>query len=144
MIEAFESKGMIRKDAEIVVQKIAQYEHCFVNLMVSEDLGLSIPTDENDSAFLTDAVIMLLSFSSFGLFSLAPYALVGQGMVTEDASYWIFMVWALLIVAILGASKSAFSNSSALSMGLESLIMSGICSVIAYFVGDVGMRLFDE
>lgn len=135
---------MAKKDAEAVVNKIALYENCFVNLMVSEELGLSIPQEENDSALLTDAMIMLFSFGGFGLFTLIPFGFVAEGLIIPEDGYIAFVVWSIVIVGIFGASKSAFSNSSAMTMILESVMLSGSCAAVAYFMGKLSMELVDE
>ncbi len=144
MISAFEAKGMAKKDAEIVVHKIAQYESCFVNLMVSDELGLNVPQEEHDSALLTDAIIMLVSFGSFGLMSLIPFAAIAEDVVDPNMGLILFFLWSILIVGIFGASKSAFSNSSAFCMGMESIILSCTCALVAYFMGSLTMSMVDN
>ncbi len=44
MIRKFEARGMLRKDAEVVVGKLAQYENIFVGAMVSA-LLLTVSVD---------------------------------------------------------------------------------------------------
>jgi hypothetical protein len=51
MAKRFMSKGMSKADATLVASKMAQYDSLFVSLMVSEELGLQLP-DDNDAALI--------------------------------------------------------------------------------------------
>ncbi|CAE7649898.1 VIT2, partial [Symbiodinium microadriaticum] len=42
----FTQRGMGAADAELVVKKMAEYEEFFVNLMVTEELGLQVPDED--------------------------------------------------------------------------------------------------
>jgi hypothetical protein len=53
MVDRFVSRGMGKKDADLVVTKMAKYEDFFVRLMMSEELGSN----------MTDVVrLVLLSY----------------------------------------------------------------------------------
>lgn len=51
MVNIFEAKGMNRLDAELVVKKMAQYEGFFINLMITEELGLQVLLSPNHAHF---------------------------------------------------------------------------------------------
>ena len=72
MVKRFVSRGMAKADAELCVSKMAQYEGFFVNLMVTEELGLQLPEDD-DAVLLTDAFLMAISFAVFGSLPLIVY-----------------------------------------------------------------------
>ena len=72
MVMRFIARGMGKVDAELCVAKMAQYETFFVNLMVTEELGLRLP-DDDDGKLLTDAFLMTVSFGLFGSLPLVVY-----------------------------------------------------------------------
>ena len=65
---------MLLKDAEIVVNKMAQYETFFVNMLVTEELGIRIP-DQDDEYLLKDSFVMFVSYFGFGSIPLLVYFL---------------------------------------------------------------------
>ena len=70
MVEIYESRGMSRKDAEIVMRICAKYEDLFVNMMLVDELGLEVPDDESP---WKDGAVTFLSFCFFGFFPLLAY-----------------------------------------------------------------------
>lgn len=144
MVSRFESKGMTKKDAESVVFKIAQYENVFVSMVISDELGIQIPDGETDSALLKDAFIMFASFCGFGWLALAPFALVFAGVVEEGTGWLCCVFWALLLLGMLGASKSSFSNSSVWQTSCEVLCLGVICASAAYFGGVIFSNMLDD
>ena len=96
MVKRFVSRGMGKADAELCVGKMAQYEGFFVNLMVTEELGLQLPEDD-DAVLLTDAFIMSMAFACFGSLPLIVYCF-GQWDIADDKNMFYF---AVLITAIL-------------------------------------------
>ncbi len=51
MIEIFEKKGMIKQDAERVIELMSKYEDLFVDVMMIEELGLQVP-DEDENVWI--------------------------------------------------------------------------------------------
>ena len=66
MVDRFESRGMGRKDAELVLSKMAKYENFFVRLMMSEQLGSQLTEVDDTAVLIKDALVMFLSFATFG------------------------------------------------------------------------------
>lgn len=125
---------MAHKDAELVVSKLATYEDIFVGLMLSEELGLQVP-NEDDAMLLTDAFIMFLSFAALGICPLIILCLGPMNLFSDQDLFYIAIFISLVILFILGSMKSSFSTSSWIYSGLESLILGAICSFLAFFVG---------
>lgn len=136
MTNRFEARGMARRDAEQVVLKMAQYEGFFVNLMVTEELGLQI-TDDEDSTFFSDAFVMFLSFAMFGLFPAMTFAIVRiiSPSFTSADLYLISLILSLSILACLGVIKSSFSSASAWYSAGEAVSVGAVCAGVAFVAG---------
>jgi DNA damage-binding protein 1 len=108
MVKLFEYRGMSKPDAETVVNKMAQYEGFFVNQMVTEELGLQPPEDD-DFTLLVDAFVMIFSYALLGsipiLIFLSPLYL--PSLSTRDL-FTTSAVLTGLILYILGSVKSTF------------------------------------
>lgn len=86
MADRFEARGMGRKDAELVLTKMAKYESFFVRMMMSEQLGSQL-TDVDDTPLLVkDAMVMFVSFASFGVIPFIFYFL-GECLVPRKTPH---------------------------------------------------------
>lgn len=108
MVLLFMQRGMSGGDAELVVKKMAEYEDFFVNLMVTEELGLQLP-DEDEMGLLKDGLVMFLSFAIFGTIPLLPFLL---GLLHMDISDQTIAILAFgstaMALFLLGSIKSTF------------------------------------
>lgn len=134
MVNRFESRGMARRDAEIVVGKMALYENFFVGLMVAEELGLQPPEDD-DAMLLTDAFVMFLSFAIFGTLPVLIYGIGGYFYSASENSFLTAEISSLAILFGLGIMKSSFSSAHWLYCSFESLLLGILVSVVSYFIG---------
>jgi len=48
MIDLYESKGMSREDAEVVIRRMAKYPDFFVDIMMIEELELQVPGEDDN------------------------------------------------------------------------------------------------
>jgi VIT1/CCC1 family predicted Fe2+/Mn2+ transporter len=140
MVTRFESRGMTRKDAELVVSKMAQYENFFVGLMVAEELGLQLP-EENDAELMTDAFVMFFSFLLFGVIPVVFYFLSYSLILSEDDLFVLSSVMSLFVLTILGMVKSTFSSSSVVYSGCEAMLLGITASSIAFVAGNLLARV---
>jgi VIT1/CCC1 family predicted Fe2+/Mn2+ transporter len=134
MINRFEARGMERKDAELVVGKMAQYENFFVGLMVAEELGVQLPEDD-DAMLLTDAFIMCISFGFFGIIPLGTFCLGPLGLESQHTVYVLSISISLFLLCILATIKSSFSSATSLHAAIEALCLGIVCSALSYAVG---------
>jgi vacuolar iron transporter family protein len=140
MVKRFVSRGMGKADAELCVGKMAQYEGFFVNLMVTEELGLQLPEDD-DAVLLTDAFIMSMAFAGFGCLPLIVYCF-GQWDIADDKSmFYVALVISAFFVFILGSTKSSFSSVFWVYSGIETVLVAAASSIIAYGVGSLIVKL---
>lgn len=77
---------MSKQDAKIVVSKMAQYEGLFINHMVSEDLGLQLPED-NDVHVIADTFLLIVSYGVVGLLPMIPFLLGSKAALAADDIY---------------------------------------------------------
>jgi len=109
MVKLFEFRGMSRQDAESVVNKMAQYEGFFINLMVTEELGLQPPEDD-EITLLLDAFVMFISYAGLGTIPLITYCLVPSNLsnLSQKDLYVSSAFLTGLSLYILGSIKSTF------------------------------------
>jgi VIT1/CCC1 family predicted Fe2+/Mn2+ transporter len=103
----FHQRGMGLADAEICVKKMAEYEDFFIDLMVTEELGLSLP-NEDEASLLKDAFAMFLSFLLCGTFPLLPFFLGPFDIMDLDSLILAAFVCTGISLFSLGAFKSTF------------------------------------
>lgn len=133
MVDRFEKRGMGRKDAKGVVDKMAQYESFFVRLMMSEELGSQLIDVDDTGVLLKDSIIMFISFGIFGAIPVMIY-LLGMSGVEDDEIYKITLSVSLCILFFLGVAKSTFSSIYWVYSGCESLFLGVVCAGTAYGV----------
>jgi VIT1/CCC1 family predicted Fe2+/Mn2+ transporter len=131
---------MSRRDAEMVVTKMAQYEGFFVSLMVAEDLGLQL-ADEHDATFLTESFVMLLSFASFASIPILIFCLPAVGMHDEDLLYLTAVGVSLAVLTVLSVVKSRISSSSWFASSVEGLSLGVFCAALSRLVGSMLVEL---
>ncbi|CAN0369846.1 unnamed protein product, partial [Laminaria digitata] len=157
MINMYMRRGMSREDAQEVSSRLAKYDDCFVDAMMSEEVGTcAAPLDEGGS--IGEGVVTFASFALSGALPLLVYAFAplilaasdrsggegegggGGGEVSETAGGWLFL-WACLVTSIalftIGIVKATFVARSWLGSGLETLVLGGCCAGLAYEIGDV-------
>lgn len=139
MINVFEERGMARQDAEVVVRKMSAYDAFFVNMAVTEELGLQVP-DEDDALLLKDSFVMFFSFAIFGSLPLLSYGLEPFNILHLDDMFYVSVAVSAVALFLLGCIKSTFSSAFWLFTGSETLILGAVCACLAYGVG-LGMRV---
>lgn len=118
MTKLFESKGMSKADAEVVVSTMAQYENLFVNLMITEERGLIIPR-ETEFELCTDAFMMFISFAFFGSVPLLCFWACEDALGTSATHAFLIAAFvALVMLAAFGCIKGSFRYSTADSVFL--------------------------
>merc|ERR1711957_943090 len=86
MIELYESRGMSREDATVVVTRMAKYKQFFLNIMMPEELCLPVPEPDDN-------------------------------------------------INSLGAYKARFNEKFYIRSGIETVVLGGVCALIAFVVG---------
>ena len=107
LINIFEERGMKRADSELVVRKMAEYDSFFVNMMITEELGLQIP-DDDEALLLKDSFIMFMSFAIFGSLPLIIYCFGLWNLVKIEDMFHISIFVSFITLFTLGSLKFTF------------------------------------
>lgn len=133
MVEIYEEKGMSRKDAEIVVRTMAKYEDFFVDQMMTDELEMRVP-DEDDNPWL-DGLVTFCSFVFFGIFPLLAYACTVGADLEERILFGISVILTLMMLFVLGAIKSMFTIQSWYASGVEIMLFGGFTAFVSFIIG---------
>ena len=136
MMDTFVSRGMNSTDAEMVTSRMAKYEKFFVHLMVTEHLGLQLPSDD-DASLLQDAFVMFLSFTGIGSIPLLLFMLGPLKVLSNHDMFIYSSIITVILLFVLGASKSNFSSVSWFVSGFETMCIGTVCAAFAYGVGRI-------
>ncbi len=139
MIEIFTKKGMSKEDAEMVMQKYAEYPDLFVEFMMNFELDLRIPT-QNDNPW-KHGLVTFCSFIFFGLFPLLGYAFLYNTSINERDLFIISCNVSSIMFFILGATKTKFSKKEWYYGGMEILFMGSCTAAVSYLIGFLVERI---
>mmetsp|Transcript_9769 Transcript_9769/g.26553 ORF Transcript_9769/g.26553 Transcript_9769/m.26553 type:complete len:342 (+) Transcript_9769:100-1125(+) len=141
VVGIFVERGMSHEDATEVITRMAKYPDFFVNLMMTEELGLQVPDEGNQS--LLKGVVMFCAFATFGMLPIFGY--VATDWVVKDAAGngeeqpMTMLIAACTVTSVtlfaLGAFKAHFAHKKYLRSGLETLMLGGACATLSYNVG---------
>lgn len=130
---------MTQEDAQAVTVTMSKYPAFFVNLMMTEELGLQVPDDKEPT--LLRAFVMFAAFALFGMLPIVGYVLTAF-VVQETAqppSQAHMMLAACVITSVtlvaLGAFKAHFAHRRYVRSALETLVLGGVCASLSYNVG---------
>ena len=76
MVEIYVERGMSLADATLVVDRMSRYPEFFVDVMMSDELQLQVPSPDHRCASFREGIIMFLSFAFFGLPPLLGYVFI--------------------------------------------------------------------
>jgi VIT1/CCC1 family predicted Fe2+/Mn2+ transporter len=137
MIKKFEKKGINNNDAELIVNKLSQYESFFVDFLIGNDLGLQI-SDDSDAYLITDSFFLGLSYAFFGMLPIIIYSFayfeIKLLTFSNNDIFYISMFITLILLFALGSSKSSFSMVSFWVIGIESLLIGLLYGSIAFLL----------
>lgn len=134
MVDLYEERGLPREKAEIAVGIMAKYKEFFLDIMVIEELGLTMP-DPKQNPYVA-GLVNSTSFLISGLFPLLAYVFL-LGKVSEDSLLRISSASTLAVLFGLGVFKSKFSVMSWWRSGFEFCVLGGCCAFVAYMIGSI-------
>ena len=155
MVNLFIARGMGPEDAREVIQRMAKYKDFFVDIMMTEELALPVPTGEDTMESLKEGGVMFASFTIFGMLPILAFVIadsVVEGARNSDLFNVACVVTALSLFG-LGAIKAKFADKQYMRSGVETVLLGSGCAAVAYFVGravspavggdgDSGIQLF--
>lgn len=134
MVDLYENRGLPREKAELAVATMAKYKEFFLDVMVTEELGLQMPNTGDDP--YKSGLITGISFLVFGSMPLLGYAAF-LGRMSETNMLYLSTLSTLLSLFVLGALKSRFSVVPWWRGGLEFCVMGGCVAFAAFTIGSV-------
>ncbi len=137
MVELFHQRGMSIDDAQVVVERMAKYKDFFINIMMTEELQLPVPSDDAAAESLRDGFVMFLAFAAFGLVPILAFAVVPIIVPGLDDHVLFGAACAVTGVSLfgLGAYKALFHDKKFFRSGLETLVLGSVCASVAFLVG---------
>jgi len=137
MVELFVARGMSQEDAQHVIQRMAKYKEFFVDLMMTEELSLPVPSDDDGMDSLKDGAIMFIAFALFGMLPLFGFVFTGVLFPNLSTGSLFFVACFITAAALfgLGAFKAKFHDKAYVRSGVETTLLGGVCAAVAYFVG---------
>ena len=146
MISQFCDKGMSKNDSDFIVRKISNNETLFVDLLISDSIGLQIQTDNEDNySNLKDSFVIFLSFFVSSIIPLLPYVIFNcfldeediRFAISDDMVFYSSVSLSCLVLFLLGGCKSVFSSGQWIYFACESLGTGVLCSCISFGVGNL-------
>merc|ERR1712146_863337 len=137
MIQLFESRGMSREDSTVGVTRMAKYKTFFLNIMMTDELCLPVPEEDDNINSLKDGFVMFCSFAFFGMLPILGFAIVPMldPNLTEHDLFVVACVITGLALFCLGAFKARFNEKFYFRSGLETVVLGGVCAMVAFVVG---------
>ena len=137
MIDIYVEKGMGREDAKMVIETMSKYKEFFVDVMMAEELGLSVPEDDHVHESFKEGIIMFCSFATFGSFPLLGYVIIPALFpdLSETVLFSCACIVTGIVLFIMGCVKSNFSAAAWYWCGAETLLLGGACATVAYTMG---------
>ena len=134
MVDMYDARGLPREKAEVVIATMAKYKDFFLDLMVTEELGLKIPSMQDDP--YKGGLVTSCAFIIFGSFPLLAYVIF-MGKTSEHTLVYLSTFATLLALFILGAVKSRFTDHTWWKSGLEYCVLGGMVALVAYLIGEI-------
>ncbi len=144
LISKFEDRGMIKKDAESIVTKIAQYENIFVSLMVTEELGLQ-PSDDHHEEIngIVDSLVIVIAFAFFGLMPVVVFGAASFNGIEIGYAFFIEYMISIIALGILALIKSSFSSATYFHAVMEFVLLSFVCIGAGYGLSAIASSCFN-
>lgn len=110
MIDIYVERGMSLEDATSVIQTMAKYKDFFVDIMMTEELGLQVPEEDHKTESMKEGVVMFCSFASFGALPILGYVIIPWlfPSVGQDILFAAACVITGLVLFGMGCVKSIF------------------------------------
>lgn len=131
MVELYMEKGISEEDAKIVVEALSKHEKPWVDIMMTEELGLV----ENYDSPVKNALVTFSSFIFFGSIPVLIYLVARFVPFFAARTFFTACILTGITLFILGTLKIYFTRQSWYRAGLEMLLLGGFAAAAAYAVG---------
>ena len=128
MADHLVAQGLAREDARHTADHLATSPTLMADLVLRYDYGMEAPDGHNLRA---RAFVTFLAFVVFGAIPLAPFVVLAEG---AGRFGWSVAATTLALV-LLGLLRTAATGERALRAVLETVLVGGLCAVVAYLAG---------
>lgn len=133
MVELYEAKGMSTEDAQLVMSTLSKYKDIFIDLMVRDELGLEVPS-EDDNPWL-DGFVTFMSFMVFGFVPLLAYIALSPLRLDGNELFVTACCLTAVTLFALGAIKSSLTSRHWFGSGFETFCIGGMVAAVSYLIG---------
>jgi len=137
MVELFVARGMSKEDAVVVIERMAKYKDFFVDIMMTEELSLPVPSDGDSMESFKDGLTMFISFACFGLLPILGFVVASLVFPGIDTAGMFTVACSITAASLfgLGAFKAKFHDKRYVYSGCETVVLGGVCAAVAFYVG---------
>lgn len=128
MVEIFTEKGMRTEDATAITDILERNPEIYADMMMQYEIGMADPSDENPAL---NGLATFLAFILFGAVPLIPYFLLAP----TEATFWLSVFATFSALVTLGLLRWKVTNETMLRCVGETVLVGGICAVVAFGVG---------
>jgi len=130
--EIYKKKGFKDEFLEEIVRIITSRRKVWVDTMMKEELGLI----DNEKNPLDSAVSTFIGFNLVGLIPLIPFMIfIFVGNDTNSDAFIYSTISVMASFFLVGMIKGKIVKKSKIRSGFYTLIIGGLASLVAYFVG---------
>jgi len=130
----FAQKGFQGTDLDRVIEILTSDKKVWVDTMLKEEFGI---IDDDESSPARHSWVTFIAFAIAGVLPILPYFIITTGNL-----FAISIMTTAITLYVVGALRYKFSDSNWWVAGLEMLFVGGIAASIAYYVGDILVRIF--
>jgi len=131
IMEIYKNKGFKGKDLDAVVKAVTSNKKLWVDVMVSEELGI---IEEQKNPFKA-ASITLAAFVIVGFIPLVSYVISYFNRRITDIAYPVSVWLTAITFFLIGSAKVSLTGKKWWRSGFETLLIGGAAAGIAYSVG---------
>lgn len=124
--ELYRKKGFNEKEINLIVSKIIKHKATWLDTLIHEKIGIGEKFEDPKVMGLVNGFSFILG----GLFPILPFF-----FFKSSNPLLIGILFALIILFIIGALKSKISNKNWLSSGLELSVICLIAATLSYLAG---------
>jgi vacuolar iron transporter family protein len=126
----FEEEGLGPEEAHHIAGLIARHPEVLLRTMVTRELGIQV--EDRHGSVLRGALFMGAAFGLGALVPVLPFLFMPIGMAIPAA-----VVATGLVLFGIGVVKSRWTHRSALSSGLEVLVLAAVAGIAGYLFGTI-------
>lgn len=129
--EIYKRKGLSGEKLDALVDAITSNKDLWVETMLHEELGLF----EDDTSPLKSALVTFFSFVIAGFMPLVTYVFASTWTFVAEHRFALSCVITAVTMFIVGALRQVVTGVKWYKGGMEMLIVGGVSSGVAYFIG---------